>query len=394
MNRFTMQRMLKKAVLLKDTASQAAEKSPFCLRARVYPCRKRYAINGAFAPGVRFFVAKCIAPTLRLPRKPFLRSLFGKRAACLLFSSACLATGFAQTATPPAPPPVLTEPAIESARQLIGAGDFGRAEADLRAYLKDHEQSAEGRFLLAYALLRLDKPKESLSEYTRAAQLRTPSAADLKNVALDYVLLNDYDDADKWMSRSVAIDSKDSDAWYGLGRIRYTKNRFQDAVECFEKALALEPRSVKAENNLGLAYEGLNRTDDAIRAYRKALEFEQDLGAQAEQPPSEQPMLNLAIVLIHRGQFDQALPLLTSAVAIAPKDPKIHEQLGHLYLQKGDLAGSQREFEQAVALSPGNAALHFMLGQVYRRQGQDARARAEFARAAALNGAHSTPEKN
>jgi len=95
-------------------------------------------------------------------------------------------------ATPPAPPPVLTEPAIESARQLIGAGDFGRAEADLRAYLKDHEQSAEGRFLLAYALLRLDKPKESLSEYTRAAQLRMPSAADLKNVALDYVLLNDY----------------------------------------------------------------------------------------------------------------------------------------------------------------------------------------------------------
>ena len=310
----------------------------------------------------------------------------------ILLCSACMATGVAQKAAPPAPQPVLTEPALENARQLIDAGDFAQAAADLRVYLKDHEQSPDGRFLLAYSLLRLDKPKESLGEYTRAAQLRTPSAADLKNVALDYVLLNDYDDADKWMSRSVAMDARDSDAWYGLGRIRYTENRFQDAVDCFQKALALEPRSVKAENNLGLAYEGLNRTDDAIRAYRIELEFEQD--PQTKQPPNEQPMLNLAIVLIHRGQLDQALPLLTRAVAIAPKDPKIHEQLGHLYLQKEDMASSQREFEQAVALSPGNAGLHFMLGQVYRRQGQNAMARAEFARAAELNGAHSTPEKN
>ena len=110
-----------------------------------------------------------------------------------------------------------------------------------------------------------------LKEYTRAAQVQSPSAEDLKNVALNYVLLDDYVDADKWMSRSVQMNEKDPDAWYGLGRIRYTRQRFQDAVDSFQKTLALEPKSVKAENNLGLAYEGLNRTEDAIKAYRRAL---------------------------------------------------------------------------------------------------------------------------
>lgn len=324
--------------------------------------------------------------------------VFDRRKTLVLFSLMCLLTGLAAGQVLPNVPavmqPAFTDPALERARQLVESGEFQRAEADLRAYLSSNEHSASGRFLLAYTLMRLDRPKDSLGEYTLAAKLRTPSAEDLKNVALDYVLLNDYDDADNWMRRSLQMNSKDPDAWYGLGRIRYTKGRFQDAVECFQKALALEPRSVKAENNLGLAYEGLNRTDDAIAAYRKALQFEQDLGEQASKPPGEQPMLNLAIVLMHRGHFDEALLLLTRAVAIAPRDPKIREQLGHLYLHQGKLSDATQQFTQAVALSPDNAALHFMLGQVYRRQGQDARARAEFARAAALNGSHSTPDRN
>lgn len=313
--------------------------------------------------------------------------------AWLLVCSACLATGFAQTAAP-APKPLLTDPALAHARQLVASREFKQAEAELRAYLNGNEQSADGRFLLAYTLMRLDRPKESLGEYTHAAQLRTPSAEDLKNVALDYVLLNDYDEAGKWMRRSLEMNAKDSDAWYDLGRILYTDQHFQDAAACFKKALAIEPRSVKAENNLGLAYEGMNRTDDAINAYQTAIQFEQDLGELAGKPPSEQPMLNLAIVLVHRGRLDEALPLLIKAAAIAPRDPKIPEQLGHLYLQKSNLDDAQKEFEQAVSLSPDSAPLHFMLGQVFRKQGKDAQARAEFSRAAALNGTHSTPEKN
>lgn len=283
---------------------------------------------------------------------------------------------------------------LDGAKQLVAAGEFRKAEVLLRAYLGTDEGSGSGRYLLAYVLLRLNEPKESLAEYTRAAQLHRPSAEDLKNVALDYVLLEDYGDAEKWMKRSVAMNEKDPETWYGLGRILYTKQRFQDAANCFEKTLALDPMSVKAEDNLGLAYEGLNRTEDAIKSYQAALALEQNSKESSGRPPSEQPMLNLAIILIHRGRTEEALPLLIKAASIAPRDPKIREQLGHLYLQRGMLDEAQHEFEETVSLSPDSSAFHFLLGQVYRRQGLNEKAKAEFARSAELNGSHSTKDKD
>ena len=67
-------------------------------------------------------------------------------------------------------------------------------------------KAAEPRYLLAYALEREDKPADSLNEYTKAAALRPPTAAELRSVALDYVLLKDLTDAERWMSRSLAMD--------------------------------------------------------------------------------------------------------------------------------------------------------------------------------------------
>jgi tetratricopeptide (TPR) repeat protein len=275
---------------------------------------------------------------------------------------------------------------LDAARRMIGANDFKGAEPVLREYVKSDQKSSEAAFLLGYVLLRLNKPKESLVEYTRGAALKTPSAEDLKHVAQDYVLLNDYEDADTWMVSSVKMDGKNADSWYALGRIRFTEQKFQDAADFFEKSLALSPRTVKTEDNLGLAYQNLNRMDDAIKAFQRALEWQKDSAH-----PSEQPMLNLGIVYIEAGKLDDALPLLLKAVEIAPKDPRIREQLGVLYMGKNQLGDAQREFEAAVALAPENAAYHFLLGRVYHREGQDAKAHAEFDRAASLNGTHATP---
>jgi tetratricopeptide (TPR) repeat protein len=277
--------------------------------------------------------------------------------------------------------------ALGSAHHQIDQGDFKGAELTLRQFVGNDPRSADAAYLLALVFLRLNEPKESLAEYTRAAALRTPTAEDLKHVADDYVLLNDYDDADKWMLRAVQMNDKDPEAWYALGRIRYTEQRNADAVACFQRSLKLAPHSVKAGDNLGLAYEGLNRTADAIRSFREALVWQKD-----SPHPSEQPMLNLATTLVELGQIDEAITLLTQAVAIAPQEPKIREQLGQAYLQKGQLPEAQRELEIAVKLSPDSAAYHFLLGRAYKRRGLDAESKAEFARASALNGTHSSPD--
>lgn len=270
---------------------------------------------------------------------------------------------------------------LRLSQELIASGEFKKAENALRVYLLKNDLSAEAHEMLAYALLRQDKPKESLGEYTRAAQLQQPTATMLEHVGQDYVLLDDWTDAERWTTRAVQMDRKDADAWYSLGRIRYHDQRFADALSCFEEALKLAPRSVKAENNLGLTYEALNQTDNAVAAYRQAIAW-QEAGPAGEQ--SEQPLLNLATVLVHRGELDGAEPLLKQAEQLAPKDARVHEQLGQLYLQRPNYAASAEELKRACDLDPNNSSLHYLLGQAYRHEGKRAEATAEFSRAAQL----------
>jgi Tfp pilus assembly protein PilF len=305
-----------------------------------------------------------------------------------------LAGGLCTTMTLPGQIPVAPQPQgavaqapVEDARKLMDAGDFKKASTVLRDFLQAEPKSAAAHEMLAYSYLRLDDPRHSLEEYTRAATIERPSPLDLQNVAKDYVLLGDTASAEHWMMVSVKLNDKDPEGWYGLGRIRYTLQRFQEAADCFQRSLVLLPRSVKAENNLGLAYEGLNRTDDAIAAYRQAIVWQKN-----DPHPSEQPLLNLGIILVHEEKLEEARGLLTQAVAIAPGDSRIREQLGHLYLQRNELPQAQQQLEAAVVLEPKKPALHFLLGKVYHLEGQEQKAKAEFGLSATLSGYHSTPE--
>lgn len=285
--------------------------------------------------------------------------------------------------------PVLSEPSPAVAREstlaevqvLLDAGRFHEAEGALRTYLADNDLSATAHAMLAYVLLRENKPADSLKEYTRAASIETPSASLLEHVGQDYVLLGDWADADKWTLRAVQMSPSDADAWYSLGRIRYSEQRFSEARSCFQQVLKLSPKSVKAENNLGLAYEAMNQVDAAMAAYRQAIEWQNQ--ASGDQM-SEEPLLNLSVVLLHRGNLAEAEGLLTKAAVLAPKDPRIHEQLGHLYMQKAAYEAAERELRQACELDPKNSSLHFLLGQAYRHLGKLPEATAEFAVSAKL----------
>jgi tetratricopeptide (TPR) repeat protein len=285
--------------------------------------------------------------------------------------------------------PSIADPGLQDVNELLTTGQYAKAESALKIYITNDNRSATAHYLLAYALLRENQPTSSLSEYTFAARLRRPTATDLKNVALDYVLLSDLPDAIKWLKESIANNDRDPDSWYVLGRTYYEQGGFQNAIDCFKKALALAPESVKAANNLGLAYEALGRKGEAINSYRSALKWQE--GADHA---NEQPFLNLAGVLMHNGQLDEALTLLLKAAIIAPNNSQIHEQLGQLYLQTHQFAKAQAEFEQAVALSPDSAPLHFLLGQTYRQEGLKQKAKEEFDRTKVLNGTHSTPNRN
>ena len=255
----------------------------------------------------------------------------------------------------------------------------------VRKYLSQHDTSADGHYLLGYILSHEAKAKESLAEYTRAAQLRPPTANDLKVVAVDYVLLDDFADADRWLTKALGRNPSDADGWYYLGRTKYNENRFSEAIDAFQRCLKLDTHNVKAEDNLGLSYEGLNQTQQAIQAFQTAIAWQTD-GSKKD----AQPYLNLGMLFAEQGHPDAGLVYMQEAVALAPQNAKAHEQLGRAYLKLKRLKDAQGELEKAVQLAPNSSSLHFELGINYRDQGLKDQAKKEFDRCAELNAKHSS----
>ena len=277
---------------------------------------------------------------------------------------------------------------LAEARSEANGGSLERADRTARAYLQANPDSADAHFLLGLILFKQGRPKESLSEYTEGARHRDPDAADLKIVALDYVLLADYASADHWLTRSLERNPKDAQAWYYLGRAKYNENRFDEALAAFKECLKLDPKNVKAEDNLGLSHQALGHTAEAFTAFRNAISWQAQLLKK-----NSGPFINVGSLLLEQNKVDEAVAYLVEAVEISPEETRAHEQLGKAYSRQNDLEKAQIELESAVSLSADNAALHFMLGQLYRKRGMNEKAKLELERGAALKDSGGKPKQ-
>jgi tetratricopeptide (TPR) repeat protein len=277
--------------------------------------------------------------------------------------------------------PGTTDALLYRAKALVHLQDFAAAEKALRGYLQSHRDSADALYMLGFVLNRENRPADSLVIYTQAAAITRPTADDLKIVGLDYVLLDDYGDAINWLEKAVALDSKNKDAWYYLGRAYYTKSRLGEARKAFHTVLDLDPFNAKAENNLGLILETEGQPAAAMEAYRKAIAW-QEQNSQI----SEQPYVNLGNLLAEQGRPQEAAEPLKKAVALAPNNAFCHMTLGIYYRKAGQMKQAQSELLRATELEPNNAVAHYQLGRLYKDINDLPHAKAEFDRTAELQG--------
>ncbi len=272
---------------------------------------------------------------------------------------------------------------LAAAKTAAESGMLPEAEAEARQYLALHQNSASGHFLLGYILFRQTKARESLAEYTEGAKYQRPSAADLRVVGADYVLLSDYGDADKWFTKATEWAPGNVLGWYYLARAKYNENRFEEAVAAFKQCLNLDPKHVRAEDNLGLTLQALGRNDEAQQAFANAIAWQADVPVK-----DPWPYIDFGSFFLENNQPEKAVPYLQQAIATAPDLAKAHQQLGKAYLLLKELPKAQAELERSVQLEPDNARAHYVLGQLYQKEGESEKAKQEFARFSRLNALH------
>ena len=167
----------------------------------------------------------------------------------------------------------------------------------------------------------------------------------VKNLAMDYEVLKNVDEAIFWWEKYKSIDANDTISYFQLTDLYLEKDKYQyymnrahikiiekknsQAVDDFKKAIntAQDEKEISnARFMLAVMYESLKKNTDAIQEYLRLIETEENLD------------IYVRLVELYKQESNQeAIGLLETVVEKFPQETGLKEDLAKLYYQEGDL---------------------------------------------------------
>ena len=226
------------------------------------------------------------------------------------------------------------------------------AEKVLRQILAHDSDSGPALEQLSQLLIDQGRSQEAIELLTRAAgDSASPDIYDLLGDA--YSQAKDYPNAEKAYQQAVAGDPDDPGHRHGLAQALLSEDKYAEALAQFNKLTELEPGT--SENFLRSA-----------QLYRRLGQFEQAEAslARAKQlaPGSLEILYNEALLDEDQGRFDDAVKVLTDAIAGIKSqtggdgNPSalaiLYEQLGEAYKQQRNFPSALSTFGEMGKLNP------------------------------------------
>lgn len=264
---------------------------------------------------------------------------------------------------------------LEKGIRLLKLGQFEEAILAFEKILRKHPENAEVLHFCGVAKHQLGRHKEAVKLIERAVA-RLPRAIFYLNLALCYAALNKHADAIKQLVSALRLQPELIDAWYNLGVLYGQINNYEAAISSYQKLLSLSPNHLAALNNLGDLLSRVDRKGEAERVLRQALTLRPDFtDAQynlarliLDEHPEDAAKLLKEVVhtrpqfidasrlyaraLARSGVHEAAHDVLELALAGAPHEANLHNDLGLICLELGKLDAAQYAFEQAIELEP------------------------------------------
>lgn len=162
--------------------------------------------------------------------------------------------------------------------------------------------------------------------------------------------------------RGAALTSAGTGMAHGVGIAQAPGARLSAVVSLALLAAFATAQAAGGENRAGLlrktvrdaeAAENLRRLGDAAQARGDFAEALRSYRRARELDPSDVPTLLRMIQLLKiAGQHAEAEALARDGLSRAPDSAELHYEIGHLDLQRGNLADSERSLRRAIALDP------------------------------------------
>ncbi len=249
-------------------------------------------------------------------------------------------------------------PATNLALEYVEWGQYEHALELAQRATELNPKSANAWDNLGLALFHLERYEEARSAFERATELEPKNALFWSNLAGALRELGDLGEAERiLLGQALRLDPNLPVAYLNLGIVYLRADRPDLASLAFQQALRLLPpeESATAQHFLQQTQEPerwlrlgdllLNSGDyeGALQAYSRAA----SLGASVADAA-----VGMSAALIQMQKWEQAAQVLFQALVVAPDDPRLHNNMGVVARELGDIATAREHFLRAIELAP------------------------------------------
>ena len=213
---------------------------------------------------------------------------------------------------------------------------------------------------------------DAIRAYNKAIELDQLFGWPYANLALTYLMLGKYTEAVLLYQKSIQllISNKEKAAsWNGLGNLYRFLNEYDQAVLAYQTADELDPENAGIHDNVGYFHSEPNAKNaqvwndlgdiffkagsyhEAEDTYKKAIEMDALSGWSYS---------NLALTLVHRGKYQDAIHLYLKSIEMLKDDKdkaKSWNRLGNVYRKLNDYDNAINAYQNAVKLNDEHKTL-------------------------------------
>ena len=171
--------------------------------------------------------------------------------------------------------------------------------------------------------------------------------------------------------QAISLEPENVDVLITMAQLMALDDRTEEAVQRAEQAVQLAPKNVKAQAVLTMAYDWHaswlqqhGRDLEAKPNYDKALTIGKT--AVALDPTYPESYAYLAETYADLNDWENAADYAQQAVDLNPNRVDVQRALGYVRESQGNYSGAAEAYEKAIQLSPRLAYLYLALGRNYR----------------------------
>jgi arylsulfatase A-like enzyme/Tfp pilus assembly protein PilF len=210
------------------------------------------------------------------------------------------------------------------------------------------------------------RPAEALAKYRQLLAERPDMMSASRHAAFDYWKLGDAQAAIDTLVRALRAGSATTGAQVQLATYLSETGKPRDAIEILEPIAAAPDAELDTLNALAIAYARSGRRADALAAFVRGLKID---------PANSMIHENVGALRLESGDLDAAREAFERALATNSRSGQAHAGLAMVAFRKGDVTRAIDQWKRAVVLDPSNYDALYNLGLQLIRAGDPRAAR-------------------